>query len=123
MTTFRKGLTTILISGVSIGTYIVGTSLVRDVRFAQAEEQVQASRDQLSKVDDLASVYRAVGKAVEPSVVNIEVHKLVKGTHHGMFNFDDDTLKRFFPDGKLPPELRNRDNGGNNNGNGEKNEN
>jgi serine protease Do len=116
MNAFRKGLTTILIGGISIGSYIVGSTLVRDVRFAQAEDQVQASRDELSKAEDIAAVYRAVGKAVEPSVVSIEVHKLVKGAHRGLFNFDDDTLKRFFPDGKLPPELRNRDNGGDNGG-------
>ena len=30
---------------------------------------------------DLADVFRGVGKAVEPSVVSIEVHKTIKGGH------------------------------------------
>src|SRR3954469_2561005 len=76
---WRKSLTVAAIAGSSIAAYTVGTSLVKDVQFARAEEQVKASREQLAQVKDMADVFRAVGKAVEPSVVSIDVHKTVKG--------------------------------------------
>jgi serine protease Do len=110
MNVVKKGLSALVISGVAVGSYFGGSALVRDVRYAQAEDQVQASREDLKKVDDIYGVYRAVGRAMEPSVVSIEVHKTVKGAHNGM-NFDDDLLRRFFqqgPDGaapNLPPNL------------------
>ena len=104
MNRFKKGLSTLLVGGIAIGGYIGGSALVaRTARFAQAEEQVQASREDLKKVDDISAVYRAVGRAVEPSVVSIEVHKTVKGVHDGL-NFNDDLFRRFFqnPDGQMP---------------------
>src|SRR5262245_2241255 len=94
---FKKGLSALVISSIAVGGYFAGTGLVRDVRFAQAQEQVQSSREELQKVDDIYGVYRNVGKAVEPSVVSIEVHKTVKNVHRSL-PFDDETLKRFFPD-------------------------
>jgi serine protease Do len=97
MNMMKKGLSTLVISGIAVGSYFGGSALVRDVRFAQAEEQVAASREDLKKVDDIYGVYRAVGKALEPSVVSIEVHKTIKGVHNGM-RFDDDLLRRFFQD-------------------------
>src|SRR2546423_8128630 len=110
MNVFKKGLSTLLISGLAVGGYLGGNALVRDVRYARAEEQVQASREDLKKVDDVYGVYRDVGKAVEPSVVSIEVRKTVKGVHGGL-RFDDDMLRRFFqqdPDNAMPNLPRNR---------------
>src|SRR2546429_7595153 len=110
MNVFKKGLSTLLISGLAVGGYFGGNALVRDVRYARAEEQVAASREDLKKVDDIYGVYRAVGKAVEPSVVSIEVRKTVKGVHGGL-RFDDDMLRRFFqqdPDNAMPNLPRNR---------------
>src|SRR3954470_20391911 len=109
MNVLKKGLSALVISGIAVGSYFGGNALVRDVRFAQAEDQVQASREDLKKVDDIYGVYRAVGKAVDSSVVSIEVHKTVKGVHQGM-RFDDDMLRRFFqdPDGVLPGNPRRR---------------
>src|SRR3954466_6074943 len=104
MNVFKKGLSALVISGIAVGSYFGGDALVRNVRFARAEDQVAASREDLKKVDDIYGVYRAVGRAVEPSVVSIEVHKTVKGAHQGM-RFDDDMLRRFFqqdPDGAMP---------------------
>src|SRR5439155_11009959 len=48
-----------------------------------------------------------VGKALEPAVVNIQVHKTVKGAVHRSLPFDDDMLRRFFPDrdGDGQPDL------------------
>ena len=94
----RKTLSILFLGAVGAAGVMFGNGLVRDVQFARAEAQVQASRQQLAKAEDLASVFRAVGKAVEPSVVNIQVHKTVKGTVHRSLPFDDDTLRRFFPD-------------------------
>src|SRR2546429_5566024 len=110
MNVFKKGLSTLLISGLAVGGYFGGNALVRDVRYARAEEQVAASREDLKKVDDIYGVYRAVGKAVEPSVVSIEVRKTIKGVHNGL-RFDDDMLRRFFqqdPDNAMPNLPRNR---------------
>ena len=127
MNVLKKGISALVISGIAVGTYFGGNALVRDVRFAQAEEKVEASREDLKKVDDIYGVYRAVGKALEPSVVSIEVHKTVKGVHDGM-NFNDDLLKKFFqqgPDGSMPnmphgrrmPQNPGNDNNGNDNNN------
>jgi serine protease Do len=68
--------------------------LIQDVRFAHADGIVQTSRQDLQKAQDLADVFRGVGKAVEPSVVSIEVHKTIKGGHQRP---DEDFLRRFFP--------------------------
>src|SRR5947207_5919736 len=110
MNVFKKSISTLVISGIAVGSYFAGNALVRDVRYDRAEEQVAASREDLKKVDDIYGVYRAVGKAVEPSVVSIEVHKTVKGAHGGL-NFNDDMLRRFFqqdPDNAMPNLPRNR---------------
>jgi serine protease Do len=66
----------------------------------------------------MSTVFRQVGKVVEPSVVNINVTKKIKGMH---FGGADDMLRRMFPDRNgdgepdLPPGLRFH---GNNGGNG-----
>jgi serine protease Do len=74
-----------------------GNGLVSDVRFARAAAEVQTSREQLAHAEDLATVFREVGKAVEPSVVNIDVRKTVKGVSRSL-PFNDDMLRKFFPD-------------------------
>src|SRR5437763_9917704 len=98
MTFLKKGFTALVIGAVSVAAWGLGSGFVQNVKFARAEEQVQASREQLQHVEDLAGVYKMVGKAVEPSVVNIEVHKTVKNAHKRSMPFDDDLLRRFFPD-------------------------
>src|SRR5436189_3162934 len=97
MKLFKKSASTILAGALAIGSYVGVDHLVRNVRFAQAEDQVQTSREDLKRMDDIATVYRNVGKAVEPSVVSIEVHKTIKNVHRGM-QFDDDLLRQFFRD-------------------------
>lgn len=71
--------------------YLVGGSLVKDVKFAQAQAQVEATRQQIANIQDMAAVYKAVGKAVEPSVVSLEVRKTAQ-------QVDNPMLRRFFPD-------------------------
>src|SRR4051812_1480857 len=118
MTRVRKGFAATILSAAALGAFVFGGNIVKDVQFARAQEQVQATREQLQTLQDFAGVYRAVGKAVEPSVVSIRVHKFVKGVKHAQMPFDDDMLKRFFPDNDgdgqpdVPDNLRNRLNGG-----------
>src|SRR2546430_14798151 len=93
----KKSVAALVLAGVGATGFMFGAGLVRDVQFARAEAQVQTSREQLAKAEDLASVFRNVGKAVEPSVVNIQVHKTIKGVQRSL-PFPDDMLRRFFPD-------------------------
>src|SRR5690606_33573700 len=98
--------TTLLTVALVAGGYFGGGWLLRTAQFARAQEQVQATREQLAQVDDLASVFRHVGKAIEPSVVNIRVIKEVPGIR-SRIPLDDEMLRRFFPDhdGDGEPDL------------------
>jgi len=102
MKPFRSTLAAVAAAGVAVGTGFFGFNYVQNSQFARAAEQVQASREQLAKADDLSSVFRYVGKAVAPSVVNINVTKKVTNTRGGNrlrnLPFDKDQLRRFFPD-------------------------
>ena len=53
----------------------VGSSLVKDVQFARAEEQVAQAREGLKSLSDLSSAFKEVNHALEKSVVNIQVTK------------------------------------------------
>src|SRR2546421_4754710 len=75
MKSIRSTLAALAVAGVAVGTGFFGFNFVQNTQFARAAEQVQASREQLAKAEDLSSVFRYVGKAVEPSVVNIAVTK------------------------------------------------
>jgi serine protease Do len=98
MTRIRRALTVLVLSAASITAGWFGYQGVLNVQFAHAKEQVEATREQLSKADDLATVFRSVGKVVEPSVVQIQVHKTIKGVGHIPMN--PDMLRRFFPRGE-----------------------
>src|SRR3954447_16128526 len=80
MNGLRKTLATLAIGGGAVATWVVGSTLVKDVQFARAEKEVQTTREQLASAQDLSSVFRNVGKVVEPSVVNIVVHKKGKNS-------------------------------------------
>ena len=82
--------------GTALVTAFFGVGLVKDVQFASAQKQVEATREQLASVEDLATVFRQVGKTVEPSVVNISVTKSSRG--NARLPFDEDMLRKFFPD-------------------------
>jgi len=106
MNTLRKSLAVLVLGGTGVAAWFVGSNLVQDVKFAHARDEVQDARQKLATAEGLSDVFRDVGKAVEPSVVNIEVHKTFK-TGRQALPFDDDTLKKFFPDrkGDGQPEL------------------
>jgi serine protease Do len=82
--------------GTALVASLFATGLVKDVQFARAEQKVENTREQLAQVEDLATVFRNVGKVVEPSVVNITVTKSARA--NARLPFDEDLLRRFFPD-------------------------
>ena len=91
---WKRGAAVVAVAAASVAAWEGGSSLVANVQFARAEAQVQTSREQLQGVEDLSTVFRNVGRAVEPSVVQIEVTKTIKNPHRMMP--DDDFFKRFF---------------------------
>jgi serine protease Do len=96
----------LVIAGVGATGMMFGNGWIQDAQFARAEQKVQASREQLQGAENLASVFREVGKAVEPSVVRIDVRKTIKGASRSL-PFDDEMLRKFFPDkdGDGEPDL------------------
>src|SRR5258708_3948926 len=95
MTRFRRALTVLALSAGMTAAGWFGYEGFLNAQFAHAKEQVEATRDQIKKADDLSTVFRSVGKVVEPSVVNIEVHKKIQGARR--LPLDPDMLRRFFP--------------------------
>ncbi len=96
MTRFRRFAAGSAVFGTALVAAFFMTGLVKDVQFASAQKQVDTTREQLAHVEGLATVFREVGKAVEPSVVNINVTKSSRG--NARLPFDEDMLRRFFPD-------------------------
>jgi len=93
----KKALAAVALGAALSAAWFTGNALVKDVQFARAQEQVEATRAQIANVQDMAAVFKAVGRAVEPSVVSIQVTKSVKNPAARRFH-DDDLLRRFFPD-------------------------
>jgi serine protease Do len=95
MKRYRRSLSVLVLSAASVTAGYFGYEVFLNNQFAHAKEQVEVTREQLSKADDLATVFRSVGKVVEPSVVNINIRKTVKGAHK--LPMDPDLLRKFFP--------------------------
>src|SRR4051812_6436447 len=94
----KKSMVALLLAGGAVAGGFAGTTLVENTRFAYAKDAVEASRQELATANDLSTVFRTVGHAVEPSVVQINVRKKVAGGGMRSLPFDDDTLRKFFPD-------------------------
>ncbi len=97
-----------VVAGAALGLGYFGYNHLLDSRFAYAEEQREQTRQSVAKLEDLSSIFKAVGKIVEPSVVSINVHKKVASPHPREF------WKKMIPDrngdGKpdiMPPLLPN----------------
>jgi serine protease Do len=72
----RKSIAAFAISGAAIGACAGASALIQG---AVAEPQHHVvTPQQMATANDLSSVFRNVGKMIEPSVVNITVHKSVK---------------------------------------------
>ena len=98
MNQFKKTAAALALAAAAGLAFEGGKSLVENVQFAHAQEAVQSTRQELQNVQDLSTVFRNVGKAVEPSVVQIVVTKTVhtRGTSGGPPN--DQYLRKFFHD-------------------------
>ncbi len=114
MNPVRKSLAVALLAGGSIAGGFAGSILVRDVNSAHAQDapaqgnvadKPQVSEQDLAHVEGLSTVFRKVGKSIEPSVVNINVVK--SGLASGRTPAYDEMLRRFFPDrdGDGKPDL------------------
>ncbi|HEX4052919.1 MAG TPA: trypsin-like peptidase domain-containing protein [Tepidisphaeraceae bacterium] len=105
------GVAVLSLSALAAG-YFGGRPLLEHVEFARAEADVQLTRGQLTTVEDLSTVFRHVGKVVEPSVVNIKVRKTIKES--GMSEPGDE-LRRYLKEhgfGDMPFDFNNNGNGG-----------
>lgn len=118
----KRTLATAALAGAAAAT-ILGSSL-RPQR-ALADQPPRMMNEDIASVDRLASAMKEVGKAVEPSVVSINVEKQQVATGRRGGRLDDDMLRRFFPDNDndgepdLPPNLRRRFQQQDNDDNGE----
>jgi serine protease Do len=90
------GVAVLSLSAIAAG-YFGGRPLLERMEFSRAEADVAVNRQELSSVEDLSTVFRHIGKVVEPSVVKIEVHKTIHEQHSRMMP-DGDQLRRFFRD-------------------------
>lgn len=92
--TLRKSAGTLAISASLLGAAVLGVHFFQDGQFALAEQSVNATRQELSTVEDSSAVYRDIHTVVEPSVVEIQVTKTVAHAASPI----PPNLQRFFHD-------------------------
>ena len=113
MKSLRSTFAVLIVAAFATATGFVGFNFFQNSQFARAAERVEITREQLARIDDLSTVFRYVGKVVEPSVVNIVVTKSDRPGGMRQFNLplDKEHLKRFFPDrdGDGEPDLPDMD--------------
>ena len=97
MTKIGKSMAALLFGGGSVAGFVASGTLLQDGKFARAADEVQTTPEQRSHVQGLSTVFREVGRVVEPSVVKLDVRKTSGGPNRQL-PFDDDMLRRFFPD-------------------------
>ncbi len=97
MNKIKKSAALITLTAASAVAWMGGSMLVKDVQFARAAGAVESTRQELQSVQDLSTVFRNVGKVVEPSVVQIQVRKVAKGMTGGVAP-DNGMLRKFFKD-------------------------
>ena len=61
MKPFRTTLSVLVISAAATAAGFFGFNVLQNVQFAHAQEKVEATREQLASVEDLATVFRHVG--------------------------------------------------------------
>jgi S1-C subfamily serine protease len=118
MKKLNRALAVFAIAGATVAAWEGGSALVENVQFARAEQKVDSTREQLQNVEDLSTVFRNVAKVIDPSVVQIQVRKTVKGARQMPGGPGDDFLRRFFqqhegqggPGGQMNPDDQNDQN-------------
>ncbi|HEY2587300.1 MAG TPA: trypsin-like peptidase domain-containing protein [Tepidisphaeraceae bacterium] len=108
MKPINKSLAVLLLGGGAVGGFFGANALQNQWSFGQ-----NPSPQQMGQAEDLATVFRDIGRKVEPSVVEIVVHKTIKAP--GRVPLPDDMLRRFFPNQPDAPD----ENGGGGNGGGD----
>ncbi|HEV7298649.1 MAG TPA: trypsin-like peptidase domain-containing protein [Tepidisphaeraceae bacterium] len=104
MSLSKKPLATLALAAACTAAGYVGFDAFENAQFARAEQRVDATREQLSSVNDLASVFKSVNKVMEQSVVSIEVTK----TSRAAVNTENlpPQFRRFFDrDGDGEPDM------------------
>ncbi len=110
MKPIKRVLSMAVIGAVGALTFTVGSSLVKDVSFARAEQQVEMAKEQLQTLDDLSSAFKKVNKALEQSVVHLRVEKKARAAGARGPELDDEMLRRFFDrDGDGEPDVPDRE--------------
>ena len=89
MNAIRKSLAAAALSGAVLAGAFGGSYLTRGGNLANAQEApaqgnvqqpVNVSPEEMHHLEGLASIFRKVGKSVEPAVVNINVRKSAKAS-------------------------------------------
>jgi serine protease Do len=75
----RKPLVILALAAACTAAGFAGFDILQNNQFANAQEHVDATRQQLANVNDLATVFKSVNEVIEPSVVSIEVTKTIHG--------------------------------------------
>lgn len=110
MKSLNKSAAALLLGGAATGAFL-GAGIMHGNSWALAQH---ATQQQVTQAENLATVFRDVGKKVEPSVVEIIVTKTVKMPRN--IPLPDDMLRRFFPDMPQTPQGQNGENGDQGNG-------
>jgi serine protease Do len=80
----RKPLVILALAAACTAGGFAGFDILQNSRLANAQERqerIEATREQLSNVNDLATVFKSVNTVLEPSVVSIEVKKTIHGVN------------------------------------------
>lgn len=105
MKSMKRALTGLtLMAALVAGWFGVG-NLMQGAQYARAQQQVDAAREQIANVQDMAAVYKAVNRVLEPSVVKIEVEIVQPVSSRG--GRGNNPLRQWFPDldGDGQPDL------------------
>ncbi|MGF1632375.1 MAG: trypsin-like peptidase domain-containing protein [Phycisphaerae bacterium] len=92
-----------LIGALGLGA-MVGSQWAQEAAFARDKQAITDARQELADnptIQNLSGVFRAVGRATEPSVVHLDVSKRVENMAGS-----SDMLRRFFDREGIPPEMR-----------------
>ena len=76
---WRSAFKSVVVAGSAVGAAWLGVHVFQDGQFAFAQQAVSATRQELATVEDSSALYRDIHKVVEPSVVEIQVTKMIPG--------------------------------------------